>query len=112
MKREKRGKNFRRKQRGAVTFTELLAISAMVGIGALAGGKLLGDFNAELSDLGAAVRRGQVSCSGPAGSASSECGGLSVAGTPGFASGTLDDPQGSNNQPEVVRFTEPHPKVP
>ena len=32
-------------------FTELLAISALVGIGTLAGAKLLGDFNAELMDL-------------------------------------------------------------
>jgi len=105
MKRLKPWKNFRRKERGAVMFTELLLISAMVGLGTLAGAKLLADFNGELSDLGAAARSADASCPSSAG-ASCEPGGVSIAGTPGFALGSVDDPQGTRSRPAVGRATQ------
>jgi hypothetical protein len=94
MKRLKPRKHSWRNHRGAVGFTELLAISALVGIGTLAGVKLLSDFNAELTDVSAAVRGSVVNSSSPEGPAPSECGGLSVAGTQDFALGNADDPPG------------------
>ena len=103
MKRMKLRKHFWRNRRGAVGFTELLAISALVGIGTLAGVKLLSDFNTELTDVSAAVREGVVNGPSPQRPAPSECGGLSVAGPQDFAVGNADDPLRIQGCPSASR---------
>jgi hypothetical protein len=90
-------------------FTEVVAISVMVGIGTLAGAKLLGDFDAELRDLGAAVRGGDASCPSPAGSASGVASGVSIAGDADFAVGIADGPQGNRSGPAARQTTQDVP---
>jgi hypothetical protein len=99
MKRLKPRKHSWRNHRGAVAFTELLAISALVGIGTLAGAKLLSNFNDELTDFSATVRQSVTNGSLPEGPASSGCDGLSLANTQGFAVGNGDNPQEIQDRP-------------
>jgi hypothetical protein len=97
VKQLRHGKSSWQNRSGAVALTELIAISALVGIGTLAGAKLLADFDAELTDFTAAAHGGQRSCRGPAESAPNESGGLSLAGASDMESRILDDPHGRTN---------------